>query len=243
LSATAMQDMELMQARKTIMHIINSLSPSSRLKGVHIDDIVSYSESLGIYPESVIGVIQQLEKEGLVVEPSKNRFLNRFPPVTIPKNDQQADSRALTERPVVSRRDADEDLEKKSLLLQKSHILLTPKQLLHIEQEYENIMASNDPGFFYEGCPSDAEIGKRVGIDKRKIQGARVLLGFLTERDVKINFDREKFLQWLSTPKSARKSSKDFAEELGVSYSTFKRKRALWEAYLSKKPVSDKSLK
>jgi hypothetical protein len=225
------------------MHIINSLSPSSRLKGVHIDDIVSYSESLGIYPESVIGVIQQLAKEGLVVEPSKNRFLNRFPPVTIPKNDQRADSRALTERPIVSRRDADEDLEKKSLLLQKSHILLTSKQLLQIEQEYENIMASNDPDFFYEGYPSDAEIGKRVGIDKRKIQGARVLLGLLTERDVKINFDREKFLQWLTTPKSARKSSKDFAEELGVSYSTFKRKRALWEAYLSKKSVIDKSLK
>ena len=76
-TSNLIQGSELMQARKTIMHVINSLSPSSRLKGVHIDDIVSYSESLGIYPESVIGIIQQLAKEGLVVEPSKNRFLNK----------------------------------------------------------------------------------------------------------------------------------------------------------------------
>jgi hypothetical protein len=225
------------------MHIINSLSPSSRLKGVHIDDIVSYSESLGIYPESVIGVIQQLAKERLVVEPSKNRFLNRFPPITIPKSNLQADPRRSIEQPVESRRDTQVDLEKKALLLEKSHILLTPKQLLQIELEYKGIMASGDPDFFYEGYPSDAEIGKRVGIDKRKIQGARVLLGLLTERDVKINFDRENFLRWLSAPKSARKSSKDFSDELGVSYSTFKRKIALWEAYLSKNSVSDKSFK
>jgi hypothetical protein len=238
-----MQGTELMQARKTIMHIINSLSPSSRLKGVHIDDIVSYSESLGIYPESVIGVIQQLAKERLVVEPSKNRFLNRFPPITIPKSNLQADPRRSIEQPVESRRDTQVDLEKKALLLEKSHILLTPKQLLQIELEYKGIMASGDPDFFYEGYPSDAEIGKRVGIDKRKIQGARVLLGLLTERDVKINFDRENFLRWLSAPKSARKSSKDFSDELGVSYSTFKRKIALWEAYLSKNSVSDKSFK
>lgn len=223
------------------MHIINSLSPSSRLKGVHIDDIVSYSESLGIYPESVIGVIQQLAKEGLVVEPSKNRFLNRFPPVTIPKNNQQAGPRRSIEQAVDSRRDTSDDLEKKALLLEKSHILLTPEQLLQIEREYTNIMASGNLDFFYDGYPNDAEIGKRVGIDKRKIQGARVLLGLLTERDVKINFDREKLLEWLSAPKSARKSSKDFADELGVSYSTFKRKRALWEAYLSKSSVSSKS--
>jgi hypothetical protein len=232
---------ELLQARKTIVHIINSLSPSSRLKGVHIDDIVSYSESLGIYPESVIGVIQQLAKEGLVVEPSKNRFLNRFPPVTIPKNNQQAGPRRSIEQAVDSRRDTSDDLEKKALLLEKSHILLTPEQLLQIEREYTNIMASGNLDFFYDGYPNDAEIGKRVGIDKRKIQGARVLLGLLTERDVKINFDREKLLEWLSAPKSARKSSKDFADELGVSYSTFKRKRALWEAYLSKSSVSSKS--
>jgi hypothetical protein len=236
-----MQGTELMQARKTIMHIINSLSPSSRLKGVHIDDIVSYSESLGIYPESVIGVIQQLAKEGLVVEPSKNRFLNRFPPVTIPKNNQQAGPRRSIEQAVDSRRDTSDNLEKKALLLEKSHILLTPEQLLQIEREYTNIMASGNLDFFYDGYPNDAEIGKRVGIDKRKIQGARVLLGLLTERDVKINFDREKLLEWLSAPKSARKSSKDFADELGVSYSTFKRKRALWEAYLSKSSVSSKS--
>ncbi|MGB7902036.1 MAG: hypothetical protein WCG09_06335 [Halobacteriota archaeon] len=232
---------ELLQARKTIVHIINSLSPSSRLKGVHIDDIVSYSESLGIYPESVIGVIQQLAKEGLVVEPSKNRFLNRFPPVTIPKNNQQAGPRRSIEQAVDSRRDTSDNLEKKALLLEKSHILLTPEQLLQIEREYTNIIASGNLDFFYDGYPNDAEIGKRVGIDKRKIQGARVLLGLLTERDVKINFDREKLLEWLSAPKSARKSSKDFADELGVSYSTFKRKRALWEAYLSKSSVSSKS--
>ena len=232
-----------MQARKTIMHIINSLSPSSRLKGVHIDDIVSYSESLGIYPESVIGVIQQLAKEGLVVEPSKNRFLNRFPPITVPKSNLQEGPPRSIEPATDSRRDIHDDLEKKALLLEKSHILLTPKQLLQIEREYKDIIASGDLDFFYEGYPSDAEIGKRIGIDKRKIQGARVLLGLLTERDVKITFDRDKFLQWLSAPKSARKSSKDLADELGVSYSTFKRKRALWEAYLSKNSVSDTSFK
>ena len=225
------------------MHIINSLSPSSRLKGVHIDDIVSYSESLGIYPESVIGVIQQLAKEGLVVEPSKNRFLNRFPPITVPKSNLQEGPPRSIEPATDSRRDIHDDLEKKALLLEKSHILLTPKQLLQIEREYKDIMASGDLDFFYEGYPSDAEIGKRVGIDKRKIQGARVLLGILTERDVKIAFDRDKFLQWLSAPKSARKSSKDLADELGVSYSTFKRKRALWVAYLSKNSVSDTSFK
>jgi hypothetical protein len=238
-----MQGTELMQARKTIMHIINSLSPSSRLKGVHIDDIVSYSESLGIYPESVIGVIQQLAKEGLVVEPSKNCFLNRFPPITIPKNDLQDGPRRPIQQGVESRHDTPDDLDKKALLLKKSHILLTPKQLFQIEREYEDIIASGNLNFFYEGYPSDAEIGKRVGIDKRKIQGARVLLGLLTERDVKIAFDRDKFLQWLAAPKSARKSSKDLADELGVSYSTFKRKRALWEAYLSKNSVSDDSFK
>jgi hypothetical protein len=238
-----MQGTELMQARKTIMHIINSLSPSSRLKGVHIDDIVSYSESLGIYPESVIGVIQQLAKEGLVVEPSKNRFLNRFPPITVPKSNLQEGPPRSIEPATDSRRDIHDDLEKKALLLEKSHILLTPKQLLQIEREYKDIIASGDLDFFYEGYPSDAEIGKRIGIDKRKIQGARVLLGLLTERDVKITFDRDKFLQWLSAPKSARKSSKDLADELGVSYSTFKRKRALWEAYLSKNSVSDTSFK
>jgi hypothetical protein len=209
-----MQGTELMQARKTIMHIINSLSPSSRLKGVHIDDIVSYSESLGIYPESVIGVIQQLAKEGLVVEPSKNRFLNRFPPITVPKSNLQEGPPRSIEPATDSRRDIHDDLEKKALLLEKSHILLTPKQLLQIEREYKDIIASGDLDFFYEGYPSDAEIGKRIGIDKRKIQGARVLLGLLTERDVKITFDRDKFLQWLSAPKSARKSSKDLATSL-----------------------------
>jgi hypothetical protein len=118
--------------------------------------------------------------------------------------------------------------------------MVTPKQLLQIGREYQNIMTSSNADFFYEGYPSDAEIGKRVGIDKRKVQGARVLLGLLTEHDVKINFDRDMFLQWLSTPKATRKTSKDFAEELGVSYSTFKRKRALWEAYLSKNLADSK---
>jgi hypothetical protein len=222
------------------MHIINSLSPSSRLKGVYIDDIVSYSESLGIYPESVIGVIQQLAKEGLVVEPSKNRFLNRFPPIVIPKNALDSDSRRSRGQAPDSEYGVHDELEKMTSLLERSHILVTPKQLLRIEREYQDIVGSGSPDFFYEGYPSDAEIGKRVGIDKRKIQGARVLLGLLTERDVKINFDRDNFLRWLSTPKTARKSSKDFAEELGVSYSTFKRKRALWEAYLSKNSAGGK---
>jgi hypothetical protein len=210
------------------------------LKGVHIDDIVSYSESLGIYPESVIGIIQQLVKEGLVVESSKDRFLNRYPPITIPKNKLDSTSRKSQRQEPDSQLNGDNQLEILASLLEKSHIKVTPKQLVQIKQEYENIMASKNPDFFYEGYPSDAEIGKRVGIDKRKIQGARVLLGLLTERDVKINFDRDTFLQWLSTPKATRKSSKDFAEELGVSYSTFKRKRALWEVYLSKNSIDNK---
>jgi hypothetical protein len=229
-----------MQARKTIMHIINSLSPSSRLKGVYIDDIVSYSESLGILPESVVGIIQQLSKEGLVVEPSKNRFLNRFPPITIPEYKLDTISRRSREHEPDSQLEVNNQLEKMASLLERSHLMVTPKQLLQIGREYQNIMTSSNADFFYEGYPSDAEIGKRVGIDKRKVQGARVLLGLLTEHDVNINFDRDMFLQWLSTPKATRKTSKDFAEELGVSYSTFKRKRALWEAYLSKNLADSK---
>lgn len=222
------------------MHVINSLSPSSRLKGIPIDDIVSYSESLGIYPESVAGILQQLAKEGLVVEPSKNRFLNRFPPITIPENKLDLISQRSRRQESDSQLGVNDQLEKMASLLEGSHIMVTPKQLLQIGREYQNIMTSGNPDFFYDGYPSDAEIGKRVGIDKRKIQGARVLLGLLTEHDVKINFDRDKFLQWLSTPKATRKTSKDFAEELGVSYSTFKRKRALWGAYLSKNTVDGK---
>ncbi|MGZ4863290.1 MAG: hypothetical protein ACXV39_01405 [Halobacteriota archaeon] len=225
------------------MHIINSLSPSSRLKGVPIDDIVSYSESLGIYPESVIGILQQLAKEGLVVEPSKNRFLNKFPPISIPKSKPELVSLRPQQRETDYQPADDTQLDKVTPLLEKSHIMVAPHQLLQIGLEYQDIMESGNPDFFYEGYPSDAEIGKRVGIDKRKIQGARVLLGLLTERDVKINFDRDKFLQWLSTPKASRKNSKDFAEDLGVSYSTFKRKRALWEAYLSKNTADAKQLK
>ncbi len=237
-TSNLIQGSELLQARKTIMHIINSLSPSSRLKGVHIDDIVSYSESLGIYPESVIGIIQQLSKEGLVVEPSKNRFLNKFPPITIPKSKLDSIDQRPTRDESYSEPEVDNQLEKMAALLENSHIVVTPEQLLQIGREYQDIMTSGNSEFFYEGYPSDAEIGKRVGIDKRKIQGARVLLGLLTERDVKINFDRDMFLQWLSTPKATRKTSKDFAEELGVSYSTFKRKRALWDVYLSKNPAN-----
>jgi hypothetical protein len=226
-----------MHARKTIMHIINSLSASSKLKGVHIDDIVSYGESLGIYPESVIGVIQQLAKEGLVVEPSKNRFLNKFPPIAIPKKELEADQVRSEREAIESKREGSDELEEMASLLEKSHIRVSPQQLLQIQHEYHNILRSGNADFFYDGYPSDAEIAKRVGVDKRKIQGARVLLGLLTERDVQIDFDYEKFLQWLSSPKTARKNSKDFATELGVSYSTFKRKRALWEAYLVKKQV------
>lgn len=231
------QGAELMHARKTIMHIINSLSASSKLKGVHIDDIVSYGESLGIYPESVIGVIQQLAKEGLIVEPSKNRFLNRFPPVAISKRNLETDQQGSQEQSIESKREASDELEKMASLLEKSHIRVSPQQLLQIQHEYHDILRSGNADFFYDGYPSDAEIAKRVGIDKRKIQGARVLLGLLTERDVKIDFDYERFQKWLASPKAGRKNSKDFAAELGVSYSTFKRKRALWEAYFVNKQV------
>jgi hypothetical protein len=231
------QGAELMRARKIIIHIINSLSASSKLKGVHIDDIVSYSESLGIYPESVIGVIQQLAKEGLVIEPSKNRFLNRFPPITIPKKSLETDQPTPKNEALELKRESSDDLKKMASLLETSHIRLSPQQLLQVQREYDSILRSGNADLFYDGYPSDAEIAKRVGVDKRKIQGARVLLGLLTERDVKIDFDYEKFLQWLSTPKTERKNSRDFAAELGVSYSTFKRKRALWEAYLVRKQV------
>jgi len=240
-TSNLVQDNELIQARKTIVHIVNSLSPSSRLKGVYIDDIVSYGESLGIYPESVIGVVQQLAKEGLLVEVSRNRFLNRFSPVNIPGSAREKDRFA---RPTVSAEvDPQSDLEQMAKLLENSHIHVTPAQLLRIKQEYQNIAQSADPSFFYQGYPSDAELGKRVGIDKRKIQGARVLLGLLNERDVRIDFDRDKLLSWLSTPKDQRKSSKEFSKELGVSYSTFKRKRALWEAYLARSESSNRSFK
>lgn len=215
------------------MFIVNSLSSSSRLKGVHIDDIVSYGESLGIYPESVIGVVQQLTKEGLLVEASRNRFLNKFPPISIPKN---RDTKELvTTPPSTDALDDDQgDLEEMERLLDSSHLLVSALQLQQVKREFFAIMSSGNSQFFYEGYPSDAEIGKRVGIDKRKVQGARVLLGLLSDRDVKIAFDRDKFLSWLAQSKQERKSSKEFADELGVSYSTFKRKKTLWEAYLSK---------
>lgn len=236
-----MQGNDLVQARKTVVYIVNSLSASSRLKGVHIDDIVSYGESLGIYPESVIGVVQQLTKEGLLIEASRNRFLNKYPPVSIPTGGHR--QKALSTQHISDVSDDDkEELEEMERLLENSHLLISPLQLQQVKREYVTILNSGDRSLFYDGCPSDAEIGKRVGIDKRKVQGARVLLGLLSERDVKITFDQDKFLNWLLLPKNERKSSKEFAEELGVSYSTFKRKRALWEAYLSATRASDRSL-
>jgi hypothetical protein len=130
------------------------------LKGVHIDDIVNYSESLGIYPESVIGILQQLAKEGLVVEPSKNRFLNRFPPITIPKSTQGSGSQRPQQHESDYQPEVDNQLDKMAPLLEKSHIMVTPQQLLQIGLEYQDIMESGNPDFFYEGYPSDAEIGK-----------------------------------------------------------------------------------
>jgi hypothetical protein len=119
-----------------------------------------------------------------------------------------------------------------SKLLDQSNLVITPTQLSQIKKEYDDILRSGNSNEFFKGYPSDAEIAKRVGIDKRKVQGARALLGLLNDRDLKINFDRDKFLNWLIAPKDNRTSSKEFAEELDVSYSTFKRKKALWEAYL-----------
>ncbi|MGZ4901344.1 MAG: hypothetical protein ACXV44_06815 [Halobacteriota archaeon] len=241
-SSSLIQGNDLVQARKTIVYIVNSLSPSSRLKGVHIDDIVSYGESLGIYPESIIGVVQQLAKEGLLVEASRNRFLNKFPPISIPK-DRETTTAVTTQLSSDALGDNQGDAEEMERLLEGSHLLVSPLQLQQVKREYYAIMSSGNSNFFYEGYPSDAEIGKKVGIDKRKVQGARVLLGLLSERDVKITFNRDKFLSWLVQSKDERKSSKEFAEELGVSYSTFKRKRALWEAYLSKSRSVDRSMK
>ncbi len=237
-----MQNNDLIQARKIVVYIVNSLGASSRLKGVYIDDIVSYGESLGIYPESVIGVVQQLTKEGLLIEASRNRFLNKFPPINIPKAGQKKE--AATKQPRSDTANADQrDIEEMEHLLEHSHLLITSRQLHQVKWEYEDIMNSGNSSLFYEGYPSDAEIAKRVGIDKRKVQGARVLLGLLSERDVKINFNRDKFINWLLQPKKERKSSKEFAEELGVSYSTFKRKRTLWEAYFAERHRTDRSLK
>jgi len=241
-TSNLVHDNELIHARKTIVHIINSLSPSSRLKGVYIDDIVSYGESLGIYPENVIGVVQQLAKEGLLVEVSRNRFLNRFSPINIPDTAREKANR-FVERTLSAELDPQSDIEHMAKLLENSHIRIAPAQLLRIKQEYQNIAQSADSSFFYQGYPSDAELGKRVRIDKRKIQGARVLLGLLNERDLKIDFDQDKLLRWLAMPKNQRKSSKEFSKELGVSYSTFKRKRALWEAYLANSQPSNRSFK
>jgi len=216
------------------MHIINSLSPSNKLKGVSIDDIVKYGETLGLHPEVIIGVAQQFTKEELIIETSKNRFLNKYPPLSMDKaetlkNVNFYDTLELSGQELQSRNE--EELEEMSELLKQSNLVMTPKQLSQIKEEYEDILESDNLDMFFKGYPSDTEIGNRVGIDKRKVQGARALLGLLNERDLKMDFNRDKLVDWLLAPKSERVGSKEFAEELGVSYSTFKRKKALCEAF------------
>ena len=218
------------------MHIINSLSPSNKLKGVSIDDIVNYGETLGLHPEVTIGVAQQLTKEDLITETSKNRFLNKYPPLSMEKAETLAitdiyDTLELASQ-TVQFRNEEEQLGEMSELLKQSNLVMTPEQLSRIREEYEDILKSGDPDMFFKDYPSDTEIGKRVGVDKRKVQGARALLGLLNERDLKMDFNRDKLVDWLLAPKSVRMGSKEFAEELGVSYSTFKRKKALWEAFV-----------
>ena len=217
------------------MHIINSLTPSNKLKGVSIDDIVNYGETLGLLPEVTIGVAQQFAKEELITEKSKNRFLNKYPPLSIEKAETPAiannyDALELSSQTVQFRNE--EELEEMSELLKQSNLVISPEQLSQIRQEYEDILKSDNLDMFFKGYPSDTEIGKRVGVDKRKVQGARALLGLLNERDLKMDFNRDKLVDWLLAPKAVRMGSKEFAEELGVSYSTFKRKKALWEAFV-----------
>jgi len=228
------------EARKLIMHIINSLSPSNKLKGVSIDDIVNYAETVGLHPEVTIGVAQQFTKEELITETSKNRFLNKYPPLSMERAETLAitniyDALELSSQTVQFRNEAKqtlEELEEMSELLKQSNLVMTPEQLSHIREEYEDILKLSNPDMFFKGYPSDTEIGKRVGVDKRKVQGARALLGLLNERDLKMDFNRDKLVDWLLAPKAVRMGSKEFAEELGVSYSTFKRKKALWEAFV-----------
>ena len=223
------------EARKLIMHIINSLSPSNKLKGVSIDDIVNYGETVGLHPEVTIGVAQQFTKEELITETSKNRFLNKYPPLSM----ERAETLAITniyDTPELLSRTAqfrnEEELDEMSELLKQSNLVMTPEQLSQIREEYEDILKLGNQDMFFKGYPSDTEIGKRVGVDKRKVQGARALLGLLNERDLKMDFNRDKLVDWLLAPKAVRMGSKEFAEELGVSYSTFKRKKALWEAFV-----------
>lgn len=231
------------EARKLIMHIINSLTPSNKLKGVSIDDIVNYGETLGLHPEVTIGVAQQFTKEELITEKSKNRFLNKYPPLSIEKAETPAiannyDTLELSSQTVQFRNE--EELEEMSELLKQSNLVISPEQLSQIRQEYEDILKSDNLDMFFKGYPSDTEIGKRVGVDKRKVQGARALLGLLNERDLKMDFNRDKLVDWLLAPKAVRMGSKEFAEELGVSYSTFKRKKALWEAFVKMNSYDNK---
>jgi len=225
------------------MHIINSLTPSNKLKGVSIDDIVNYGETLGLLPEVTIGVAQQFAKEELITEKSKNRFLNKYPPLSIEKAETPAiannyDALELSSQTVQFRNE--EELEEMSELLKQSNLVISPEQLSQIRQEYEDILKSDNLDMFFKGYPSDTEIGKRVGVDKRKVQGARALLGLLNERDLKMDFNRDKLVDWLLAPKAVRMGSKEFAEELGVSYSTFKRKKALWEAFVKMNSYDNK---
>jgi hypothetical protein len=231
------------EARKLIMHIINSLSPSNKLKGVSIDDIVNYGETLGLHPEVTIGVAQQFTKEELITETSKNRFLNKYPPLSIERAETPAianiyDTLELSSQTVQFRNE--EELEEMSELLKQSNLVITPEQLSQIREAYEDMLKSGNPDMFFKGYPSDTEIGKRVGVDKRKVQGARALLGLLNERDLKMDFNRDKLVDWLLAPKAMRMRSKEFAEELGVSYSTFKRKKALWEAFVKMNRYNNK---
>ena len=229
------------EARKLIMHIINSLSPSNKLKGVSIDDIVNYGETLGLHPEVTISVAQQLTKEDLITETSKNRFLNKYPPLSMEKVETLAITDILElASQTVQFRNEEEQLGKMSELLKQSNLVITPEQLSQIREEYEDMLKSGNPDMFFKGYPSDTEIGKRVGVDKRKVQGARALLGLLNERDLKMDFNRDKLVDWLLAPKAVRMRSKEFAEELGVSYSTFKRKKALWEAFVKMNRYNNK---
>jgi hypothetical protein len=218
------------------MHGINSLSPSNKLKGVSIDELVNYGEALKLDAEVTISVVQQLTKEELILETSKNRFLNKYPPLSVEKGEKTTlltnNYETLELSGQAKHFKNQEEFEKMSELLEQSNLVITSTQLSRIKEEYDDILQSGNPNVFFKGYPSDAEIGKRVGIDKRKVQGARALLGLLNDRDLKINFDRDKFLNWLTAPKDNRMGSKEFAEELDVSYSTFKRKKALWEAHL-----------
>jgi hypothetical protein len=142
------------EARKLIMHIINSLSPSNKLKGVSIDDIVNYGETVGLHPEVTIGVAQQFTKEELITETSKNRFLNKYPPLSM----ERAETLAITniyDTPELSSQTAqfknDEGLDEMSELLKQSNLVMTPEQLSQIREEYEDILKLGNQDMFFKG--------------------------------------------------------------------------------------------